>query len=158
MWLGESTHTLDNKNRVFLPKRFQDGLERDADGNLTAIITRGFEGCLFLFSSSGFQRVLERLNTQAFEGPEARLMQRLFFSSTHAVQLDATGRLLLPEKLKTLGGIEREVVMIGVIDRVEIWSADTWRNLEGKHSNDFDRLDHVICGSNPRAPRAANEI
>lgn len=151
MWLGESTHTLDNKNRVFLPKRFQDGLERSAEGNLSAILTRGFEGCLFLFSTRGFQAVLERLNTQAFEGADARLMQRLFFSSSNALELDSAGRLLVPEKLKTLVGIDKEVVMVGVIDRIEIWPAETWRAMEAKHGNDFDRLDRVICGENPRA-------
>jgi MraZ protein len=156
MWLGESTHTLDNKNRVFLPKRFQEGLERGAEGSLTAVLTRGFEGCLFLFSKPGFQTVLERLNTQAFEGADARLMQRLFFSSSNALDLDSAGRLLLPEKLKTLAGIDKEVVMVGVIDRIEIWPAETWRALEAKHGNDFDRLDRVICGDNGRASTRTN--
>jgi MraZ protein len=151
MWLGESKHSLDNKNRLFLPKRFQEGLERGAEGNLTAILTRGFEGCLFLFSTRGFQGVLERLNTQAFEGADARLMQRLFFSSSTALELDSACRLLVPEKLKSLVGIDKEVVMIGVIDRIEVWPAETWAALEAKHGNDFDRLDRVICGDTPRA-------
>lgn len=149
MWLGESVHSLDAKNRVFLPKRFQEDLDRGADGQLDAILTRGFEGCLFLFSTSGFQRVLERLKTRAFEGPEARVMQRLFFSTTNMVELDGQGRLLLPEKLKALAGIDKEVAMIGVIDRIEIWSVEAWRRLEAERGGDFDRLGGVLTGDEP---------
>jgi DNA-binding transcriptional regulator/RsmH inhibitor MraZ len=72
VWIGESTHTLDAKHRVFLPKRFQDGLGRDAEGNLTAILSRGFEECLFLYSEIGFQRALDRLQTQAFSSEQQR--------------------------------------------------------------------------------------
>lgn len=151
MWLGESLHTLDVKNRVFLPKRFQDGLERKRGKAAAAILTRGFEGCLFLFSESGFERVLERLRTRAFEGPEARLMQRLFFSATQRVDLDSQGRLLIPEKLKALAGIDKEVAMIGVIDRIEIWPVEIWRGLEARHGADFDRLGGVLTGDEPAA-------
>lgn len=156
MWLGESTHTLDSKNRVFLPKRFQDGLDRDEQGNLTAILTRGFESCLFLHSRSGFQRVLDRLRTEPFAGARARLMQRLFFASSHPVTLDASGRLLLPEKLKQLAGIDRELAMIGAVDRIELWALDAWRKLESEHGQDFDQLDRVLLGSDGSAPSAPN--
>jgi MraZ protein len=152
LWLGESEHTLDPKNRVFVPRKFQGGFERDAEGRTVVIVTRGFEGCLFLFSEAGFAQVLARLQTQAFAGAEERRMQRLFFSNASRTTLDASGRLLVPEKLKTMAGIEREVVLVGVVDRVELWPKKVWEAFESRNSEDFDQLDQVLCGGGGEEP------
>jgi len=151
MWLGEYTHSLDDKNRITIPRRLLLGLERDPEGNSCAILTRGFEGCLFLFSEQGFDEVLKRLKTRAFDGAEERKMQRLFFANSHRLVLDTAGRLLVPEKLKRLVGIEREVVLIGAIDRVELWPKATWNAFESRHSKDFDDLGRVLSGEDPAA-------
>lgn len=143
---GDSIHTLDPKNRVFVPKRFQDGLERDPEGHQIAILTRGFEGCLFLFSQQGYQKVLERLQTQPFGGVQLRKMQRLFFANVHPTPLDSSGRVLLPEKLRRFAGIEKEVVMVGVADRAEIWDRKRWESFESESDGDFDDLDVVLVG------------
>lgn len=149
MFGGESEHTLDPKNRFCVPKRFQDQLERSESGHLTCVVTRGFDGCLFLFSESGFAKVLERLQTQPFVGREQRKMQRLFFSNTYHGQLDSSGRLLVPEKLKKIAGLERDIVCVGVADRAEIWSKNAWESFEDESSDDFDDLDGVLCGEGP---------
>jgi len=146
VFFGESNHTLDAKHRVFLPKRFHGALGRDDQGHLSVIVTRGFEHCLFLFSEAGFETVKRRLQTQSFAGAQLRKMQRLFFANTHLCQLDASGRLVLPEKLRTLAGIEREVVMVGVADRAEIWDRAAWERFESENSADFDDLDVVLVG------------
>jgi len=143
---GESIHTLDPKNRVFVPKRFQDELARDSGGQQVAILTRGFERCLFLFSEQGFGKVLERLQTQPFGGERLRKMQRLFFANVHPSPLDSSGRLLLPEKLRKYAAIEREVVMVGVADRAEIWDRGQWERFESDNDDDFDELDVVLVG------------
>jgi MraZ protein len=141
---GDSIHTLDPKNRVFVPKRFQDELGRDADGQQVAVLTRGFEGCLFLFSAPGYQRVLERLQTQPFGGAELRKMQRLFFSNVHPTPLDSSGRILLPEKLRRYAGLDKEVAMVGVADRAEIWDRARWEAFESESDGDFDSLGVVL--------------
>jgi MraZ protein len=143
---GDSIHTLDPKSRVFVPKRFQDLLDRDEQGQRIAVLTRGFEGCLFLFSPQGYARVLERLQTQPFGGQELRTMQRLFFANVHPVPLDSSGRVLLPEKLRKYAGIEKEVVMVGVADRAEIWDRARWEAYEAQHDDHFDDLDVVLVG------------
>jgi MraZ protein len=146
VWIGESTHTLDAKHRVFLPKRFQDGLGRDAEGNLTAILSRGFEECLFLYSEAGFQRALERLQTQAFSSEQQRLMQRLLFSDTYHTALDTAGRLLLPESLRTVAQIQtRELVVIGLIDRIELWDKTRWVEFKTRNQSKFNQLDRVLA-------------
>lgn len=149
MFSGDSTHTLDPKNRVFVPKRFQDQLGRDPEGQQVAILTRGFEGCLFLFSEQGYQKVLERLQTQPFGGEQLRKMQRLFFSNVHPTPLDSSGRVLLPEKLRKYASIERDVVMVGVADRAEIWDRARWEKFEADSDDDFDDLDVVLVGGGP---------
>lgn len=146
VWLGESSHTLDAKNRVHVPRRFHAGLDTDSEGQRVAVVTRGFDGCLFLFSEPGFRAILERLKTQAFVGAQERKMQRLFFSSSQRVLLDAAGRLVVPEKLKTRAGIEREVVMVGAVSRIEIWPKAAWEAFESENEGEFDRLDQVLCG------------
>jgi MraZ protein len=146
VFTGDSIHTLDPKNRVFVPKRFQDLLERDAEGERIAVLTRGFEGCLFLFSKQGYAQVLKRLTTQPFGGVELRTMQRLFFSNVHETPLDGSGRVLLPEKLRKYAGIDKEVVMVGVADRAEIWDRARWEKFEHENDDHFDGLDVVLVG------------
>lgn len=152
VFCGDSIHTLDPKNRVFVPKRFQDQLGRDPEGQQVAVLTRGFEGCLFLFSEQGYAQVLERLQTQPFGGERLRTMQRLFFSNVHPSPLDSSGRLLLPEKLRKYGGIDKEVVMVGVADRAEIWDRARWAKFEADHDDHFDDLDVVLVGGGPSGP------
>lgn len=146
MFYDSSYHAMDAKGRVFVPKRFQQELGRDAEGNMVAFLTLGFEGCLFLFSEEGFQKALARLDTEAFSGAEARKMQRLFFSVTQRLTLDASGRLLIPEKLRARAGLEREVVMVGVAERAEVWAKGRWEEFQATNEDDFDRLDGVLCG------------
>jgi MraZ protein len=145
-WLGSSEHTLDEKWRVFIPRRFQAGFGFDAEGRTQVYLTRGFERCLALYSEAGFDGLLRRLETEAFAGAEARRMQRLFFSNAHRTLLDGSGRLLLPENLRAQAGIERDVVLIGLVDRVEIWSKPVWKAFESGSAADFDSLDRVLSG------------
>lgn len=146
MWLGESLLSLDDKNRVVIPRKHQVGLDCDADGRPGVVLTRGFEGCLFVFSESTFARLIERMTTQAFSGARERKMQRLFFANAHRATLDGAGRLLIPEKLKALVGLEKDVVLVGLVDRLELWPKAAWEAFEAENASDFDQLDSVLCG------------
>ena len=158
MFLGESIHTLDAKSRLVVPKRFLAEFPEDQEGRRNAMLTRGFEGCLFLFPEQGFERALERMQLQAFGGAELRTMQRLFFANVHRSPVDGSGRLLLPEKLRRLAGIEKEVVMVGLADRAEIWDRAEWERFESENDGQFDQLDVVLVGgAGRRAPSGADE-
>lgn len=146
MFTGESFHSLDTKHRVFVPKRFQNVLGSAADGPPKLVLTRGFENSLFLFSISGFSAVLRRLKTQPFGGPRMRNMQRRFFSNVHETQLDASGRVVLPEKLRRYAEIQKEVVMVGVADRAEIWDRARWERFDEEGADEYDELDVVLTG------------
>lgn len=146
IWLGESTLSLDDKGRVVIPRRLQAGLDLDDEGRPTAVVTRGFEGCLFVFSQSAFEGVLGRMRTRVFDGAAERKMQRLFFANAHRTTLDGAGRLLIPEKLRDLAKIQKEVVLVGLVDRLEIWPKAAWEAFETENARDFDQLSDVLCG------------
>jgi MraZ protein len=146
IWLGESNLSLDDKGRVVIPRRLQAGLDHDPDGRSVAVVTRGFEGCLFVFAESAFAQLLGRMRTRAFDGAAERKMQRLFFANAHRSTLDGAGRLLIPEKLRKLVGMEKEVVVVGLIDRLEIWPRSAWEAFEARNAGDFDQLSEVLCG------------
>lgn len=146
MFLGESLHSLDSKFRIVVPRRFLAEFSEDDSGKRSAVLTRGFEGCLFLFPEAGFKRALERMQLQAFGGQELRNMQRMFFSNAHSAQIDSAGRLVVPEKHRKLARLERDVVLVGVADRAEIWSKEVWEAFSEEHDEQFDRLDTVLLG------------
>ena len=146
LFCGDSRHTVDNKKRVFLPKRFQQGLPLDEEGARAAVITRGLDNCLYLFPESGLDRALARMNTEAFAPEQARRLQRAFFAFSSRATLDASGRLLIPDKLRDLAGIEKEVVMVGVMDRVEIWNAARWDAYQAENVDAFDDLEDLLTG------------
>lgn len=151
MWLGESTHSLDDKGRLSVPRRLLAGQAYGDGGRLALIVTQGFEGALFVFTEPAFQQAISRLDTQAFAGPEKRTMQRLFFSKAQRVELDEKNRLLIPGDLKELAGIERDVVLVGLVDRAEIWPKDKWTAFQASHAAEFERLDRVLMGDGSEA-------
>lgn len=150
MFHGESVHTLDSKGRLFVPKRFQDELSRDADGTPVAYLSRGQDACLYLFTEVGFQQALAELQTHVFAGQELRAAQRVFFANTARVGLDSSGRLLIPEKLRGGVAIEKEVVMVGVGDRAEIWPKTAWQQYEARNIDKLDHIDRVLAGEGPK--------
>ena len=149
MFIGESSHTVDAKHRVFVPKRFQEQLERDADGNQICVVSKGLDGCIYLFSEDGFQRALSQLDTNAFTGEQQRKIQRLFFAYTSRVHLDSSGRLLIPEKLRSILAGSREVSMVGCLQRAEIWPKATWEAMEEGSAEEFDALDRILTNRSP---------
>ena len=144
IFLGESTHGLDAKHRVFVPKRFQDVLPYNPKGARVVYLTVGFERCLFLFSEKGFADALAKLKTQPFGGEELRRIQRLFFGRAHKTALDGSGRVVLPEKLRKLAGIEKEVTMVGVGERAELWDSAAWNTFEEESQADYDLLARIL--------------
>lgn len=145
MFIDSSVHSLDSKGRVFVPKRFQQVLSREPEGSMVCYLSLGQDGCLFLFSEAGFHQALERINTAAIAGPEQRKMQRLFFSVTQRVALDASGRLLIPERLRAKVGLDKEVVMVGVANRAEIWPRERWEEFFNENEHELQRLETLLC-------------
>ena len=157
MFVGDSCHNQDAKNRVSLPKRFQSELPLNGEGERLVMVTRGLDGCLFLFSEDGFREALGRMDTGAFTGKDQRTMQRLMLSATSRVSLDSSGRLLLTEKLRKLAELEKEVVLVGVMDRIELWAAEAWDRFESENEERFEELESVLTGASTSEPAVTEE-
>ena len=137
---GRYDHTLDAKNRVMVPQAFRDAVRR-REKSATLYLTRGFDKCLALYAQSGWDRMVELLNSRkAGEMAERRTRKffRLFYSSTVEVTPDKAGRILIPEHLRQLAGLKKKVVLIGVNDRVEIWDAQRWSRFTAGEEGEYE--------------------
>jgi MraZ protein len=139
MLVGEHEHTIDDKNRLTLPAKFRQAF---ADGLL---LTRGIERCLAAYPraewAASVESRLEKLDPLSREG---RLMQRFFFSGAAEAELDKQGRVMIPAPLAEHAGLEKEVVVAGIRDHLEIWDRAAWREhlheIEGSAEDVAERL------------------
>ena len=154
MFSAESHHNLDSKHRVFMPKRFQEHLNMNPGGHRTLILTCGFEKCLFIFKEDEFDRVRERMALKVASGLMPRKLQRMFFANTHTCQLDSSGRLVLPEKLRRHARLTKEVVMVGVDNKAEIWDKAEWADFETENGEAFAALGEIF--DSPLPPSLQN--
>ena len=122
MFLGEYTHTLDDKGRLTLPAKFRGQL---AGG---VIVTRGLDGCLFVFTKESWVRFTETLAQRLpFTQQKARALSRFLYSSASDVTPDRQGRILIPPSLRRYASLNEEVMIIGANNRLEMWDPERWR-------------------------------
>lgn len=121
MFLGQFYHNIDEKGRLTVPARFRDQLNAEE-----CIVMQGFDQNLMLLTSSYFNLLSRRLNGMSLTDSTARLLRRLIYSTAHQVELDKSGRVLLPQFLREAIGLENEVVVVGAGDYIEIWSVEQW--------------------------------
>ncbi|MDD6857913.1 MAG: division/cell wall cluster transcriptional repressor MraZ [Lachnospiraceae bacterium] len=122
MFMGEYNHTIDAKGRLIVPAKFREALGDEF------VVTRGLDDCLFVFPNEGWKAFEEKLSTLPVANKNARRFARFFLSGAATVELDKQGRILIPTTLREYGALEKEVVFIGVANRVEIWSKERWEN------------------------------
>ena len=142
MWYGEYVHTLDNKDRFILPARFRQEIKKRKIKKF--YLTRGLEGCLFLFAEEDWKRIEERLRTLPFTKQQARYFNRLYFSGAYEVRLDSQGRILIPQHLKDFAKINKEIVIIGIADRIEIWDKAQWKEFYERNRKNFEEMAENI--------------
>lgn len=122
MFLGEHRHTLDSKGRLIIPSKFREGLGQKL------IATRGIDRCLFLYPLDEWRRLEDKLKNLSLAQREARAFARFFFSGATECEFDRQGRIGLPPALREYAGLEKDVVVIGVSSRVEVWAAEEWES------------------------------
>ncbi len=120
MFLGQHEHTIDEKGRLIIPARYREPLEAGA------FITRGFDQNLIVLTASHFEQIYQRVNQMSMTDPSARSLRRLMFANADRVQFDKTGRILIPQFLREAAGLKNSVVVVGVGEFFEIWSAEQW--------------------------------
>lgn len=134
MFIGRHYNTLEAKGRIVIPRDFRTQL---ASGG---VITRGLDGCLFLFPSSSWQQLIDKLALLPLTNRSARSFIRLFVQEAVSLNLDSQGRTLLPEHLISLANLKKRVVIAGSLNRIEIWDQDNYhRHLDQlAMENDLD--------------------
>jgi len=120
MFIGEYQHTLDPKNRVIMPSKFREKL-----GD-SFVMTKGLDNCLFIYSSEEWSIVEDKLKSLPMTNKDARAFVRFFFAGACECELDKQGRILMPSHLKEYAKIDKDLVIIGVSTRIEIWSKEEW--------------------------------
>lgn len=118
--MGEYLHTIDGKGRLIVPAKYREALGEKF------IATKGLDHCLFVYPIDEWHALEEKLRALPFTQPEARAFVRFFFSGATECELDKQGRILLPANLRDYAQLEKDVVLVGVSSRVEIWSQTLW--------------------------------
>ena len=138
MFYGEYVHTLDEKNRFILPARFRETAQQH--NTSTFYITRGLDKCLFLFPEKEWRRQEEAFRALPLTSKEARRFNRIYFSGAVEINLGKQGRILIPAYLKNFAGIDKEIVVIGVSSRIEIWARERWQEFYNSAIEDFEDI------------------
>ncbi len=130
MYIGQYCHNLDAKGRVIMPSRFREQLGENF------VVTKGYEGCLAVYSEAEWEKFAAQLMSMPGHNADARRLVRIFSSGAVNCETDKQGRILIPAHLREHAGIEKEVMIIGTFERVEIWDTAAW----DKYNNDEDAL------------------
>ena len=138
MFYGEFAHSLDRKGRLIIPSKFREAIKEAYAEKL--YITRGLDKCLFVFTEEEWKTQETKFKSMPFTKAEHRKFNRIFFSGASDTAPDKQGRILLPNYLKDFAGIKKEVVFIGVSNRIEIWSKELWREFYGNNKESYEQI------------------
>lgn len=122
MFMGEYNHTIDAKGRVIIPSKFRESLGEEF------VVTKGLDGCLFVYDNAEWNLFEEKLKALPLTNKDARKFVRFFLAGAAGVEVDKQGRILLPPNLREFAGLNKDVVLVGVASRVEIWSREKWED------------------------------
>ena len=131
MFIGEYYHTLDEKGRIAIPKKFRSQFEQGA------VVTRGLDTCLFLFPLKEWEQLAEKLSKLPLSKSNSRAFSRLMLAGAMDVELDGQGRVMIPEYLRSYAQVGKSVVVAGLYNRLELWDQTKWNEYkkETEHSS-----------------------
>jgi MraZ protein len=134
LFIGEYQHSIDPKGRVIIPSKFRDGLGEKF------IVTKGLDECLFAYSSEEWSIIEAKLKTLPFTDKDVRAFVRFFFAGAAECESDKQGRILIPQNLRDYAGLEKDIYVIGVSSRVELWDKLKWENYCGNENVGTDEI------------------
>ena len=137
MFVGSYKHAIDAKGRINVPRKFLDSFQ-DAGAARMFFATQGLDGCVFLFPSGEWEKVVAQVRSNSLGSEEARAFSRRFFASTRELDVDAAGRILLPKELRDFAAIGGEALFVGVDTRIEMWSPERWTAHDDRHGPRFE--------------------
>lgn len=123
MFMSEYNHTVDAKGRLIIPSKFRELLGEEF------VVTKGMDGCLFVYANDDWTAFEQKLTSLPLINKEARKFARFFLAGAAMVELDKQGRILLPANLREFAGLDKDVILVGVGSRIEIWSKANWEDI-----------------------------
>ncbi len=148
MFYGEYIHSIDRKGRLILPARFRDSAKSNFVEKF--FVTRGLDKCMFMFAEEEWRTQENKFKAMPFTKQESRTFNRLFFSGAVEVLPDRQGRILLPQYLKDFAEVKREVVIVGVSNRIEIWAQEKWQEYFGTWRASFEDIADKLIDDKPK--------
>ena len=134
MFMGEYNHTIDPKGRLIIPAKFREALGDEF------VVTKGLDGCLFVYANTEWNNFEEKLRTLPLTNKNARQFTRFFLAGAAACEVDKQGRILIPQVLREFAKLEKDVVLLGVASRIEIWSKEVWEESISTYDTDMDEV------------------
>jgi len=141
MFMGEYHHNIDDKNRLVIPSNYRELLGE------TFVITRGLEKCLYVYTESEWQKIVDKLASLPFTKKDARVFVRSFFSAAANCNFDKQGRISITSTQSEYASLNKECVIIGANDRLEIWSKSEWDKFNLEYSEALENVaEHLFNG------------
>ncbi len=134
MFLGEYNYLIDEKKRLAVPAKFRSLLGKKA------VITKGLDQCLFIFSTKEWKTLAEKISKLPLTQSDARGFTRLMLGGAMEVSIDSMGRILIPDYLKKYAGFKKKVSLIGVLNRIEIWGEESWDKYKNQTEKEGDNI------------------
>ncbi len=153
MFYGEHEHSIDRKGRLIIPSKFREVFKENYVERF--FVTRGLDTCLFVFTEEEWRKQEARFKALPFTSSEARQFNRLYFSGACEVTCDKQGRVLIPDYLKDFAQIKRDVMIVGVSNRMEIWAKEGWQQYFANTKDSFEKIAEKLYGGtleNPQTP------
>jgi MraZ protein len=138
MFYGEYRHSLDHKNRVLIPSKFREAVKEVYIERF--FLTRGLEKCIFVFTEPDWNMIEQKLKSLPLTQSTSRNFSRMFFSGAFEVVSDKQGRIIIPQTLLGYGGIKKDVVLVGILNRIEIWDQTSWDHFVGESTNSYEEI------------------
>lgn len=138
MFIGEYLHSIDNKNRLALPAKFRADLKNGA------VVTRGLDNCLFVFTKKDWQKLVDKIANLPIGTADARGFSRIMLAGAMDVKLDGLGRILLPDYLKKYAGLKKQIVVAGLYSRLEIWDETKWNTYKNQVEKQAEKLAETM--------------
>jgi len=123
MFMSEYNHTVDAKGRLIIPSKFREVLGDEF------VVSKGMDGCLFVYANDDWNAFEQKLTSLPLINKQARQFARFFLAGAASVELDKQGRILLPAHLREFAGLDKDVVLVGVGSRIEIWSKEKYEEV-----------------------------
>ena len=134
MFMSQYNHTIDAKGRVIIPAKFREKL-----GD-SFVITKGLDGCLYGYAKEEWSAFEEKLGTLPITNKNSRQFTRFFLAGAAECELDKQGRILIPSVLREFAALDKDVVLVGVASKIEIWSKERWDESNGEYETNMDDI------------------